>query len=211
MTKRTMSPTGRPLGHCPSHWPHMRQKYGLTSSNRAVRIFWSVSVNCCAITLKFCSSWSMSVMLGTVVAMAGFLIAHLSAAGAKVAGRGGAAAPRPPGLALTFMGTTPTPSPFSVSRARPRRRGGPAAPGLSHHLHGHQTHARLVQLLEGRAPLRGGGEVVLRLDHLQLGCDDAIDDGRQRVRAHADEPHLALLLGLALRVDQIVGDLRRVA
>ncbi len=123
----------------------------------------------------------MSVMLGTVVAMMGFLMAHLSAAGAKFAGRagGGGACGGAPATASSDLG---------------------------HHLHGHHADAGLVQLIEGRAPLGGGGEVVLRLDHLELGFDDAIDDGRQRVRAHADEPHLALLLGLALRLHQFVGD-----
>ena len=79
----------------------------------------SASLNRSDITLKFCSSWSISVMLGTVVAMAGFWIAHFSAAGANVAGRCGCGAPRRPALAITFMAITPTPACFSFSIAGP--------------------------------------------------------------------------------------------
>ena len=131
--------------------------------------------------LKFCSSWSISVMLGTVVAIAGFLMAHFSAAaGFSGETAGGAAPPLPrprPACAITFMATTPMPAWFSLSMA------GPSS--------------------------RGRGVAVLRLDDIQLGFDDPIDHGRQLVRAHADKPHLALLLGLALRLHQLVADLLR--
>ena len=74
----------------------------------------SASVNFSAITWKFCSSWSVSVMLGTVVSMEGFLRTHLSAAGAKLGAL--ARSPAGPGwragavLAMTFMATVPTPA-----------------------------------------------------------------------------------------------------
>ena len=126
----------------------------------------------------------MSVMLGTVVAMMGFLIAHLSAAGAKLAGRaggggaGGAPAHGLPTLAITFMATRPTPAWCSFSRAGPHS-------AAEAKLYCAWTTSSLASMTRSTI-------------------------GRQRVRAHADEPHLALLFGLALRLHQIVGDQRRV-
>src|ERR1035441_3075171 len=58
----------------------MRQKYGPISRRPATRTLESSSVNRSDIARKFSWSWSLSVMLGTVVAMAGLLMAHLSAA-----------------------------------------------------------------------------------------------------------------------------------
>ena len=181
MTKRTMSATGSPLGHCPSHWPHMRQKYGPISSRRADKILASASVKCSDMAWKFCSSWSISVMLGTVVAIARIVDGPLERGGGEIGGPLRLSAPA-----------------SAVSR-----------PG--HHLHGDHAHAGLVQLLDSRAVARSRSEVVLHLHHFEFGFDDPVDDRRQIVRAHADEPDLALLLGLALRFDQLIGNLRRVA
>ena len=113
--------------------------------------------------------------------MAGLLIAHLSAAGAK---RGG---------------------PLRLSAAA-----SPAS-GPGHHLHGDHAHAGLVQLLDSRAVARIRSEVVLHLHDFEFGFDYPVDDRRQIVRAHPHEPDLALLLGLALGLDQLIGNLRRVA
>ena len=136
-------------------------------------------MNRSAIALKFSSSWSMSVMLGTVVAMPGFLMAHLSAADGEI--------------------------------GRPRQPRAPPRPDFGHHLHGDHADAGLVQLLDRGPVARGRSEIVLRLHHLDLGFDYPVDNRRQVVGAHADEPNLALLFGLALRLHQLVGDLRRIA
>ena len=104
-------------------------------------------------------------------------------------------------------------------QSRERESGGPlrlrcgcsasATTGAGHYLHGHQPNAGRAQLLDRWAIARGRGEVVLRLHHVHLGLDDPIDDGRQIMCAHSDEPDLALLLGRALRVEQVVGNIRR--
>ena len=87
-----------------------------------------------------------------------------------------------------------------------------AASGSGHHFHSDHADAGLRQLLHRRRP--GGilGEAILRLDYIQLGLNHAVDNGGQVcVAAHADEAHFALLLGLLLGRDHIVGDVRRVA
>ena len=68
-----------------------------------------------------------------------------------------------------------------------------------------------VQFLDSGAVALIRSEVVLRLHDFDFGFDDAVDDRRQVVRAHAHEPDFALLLGFALGFDQFIGNLRRVA
>ncbi len=118
-------------------------------------------------------------MLGTVVAMAGFFRVHFSAAGANVAW------------------------PLRPDRRRPR-------PLRGHHLHGDQR--RCPPAPVSRSPDRSWRSEA----KLYCGCMTSIlaSITRSTIAGRLcvltpDEADLALLLGLALRLHQFVGDLRR--
>src|ERR1017187_2355108 len=115
MTNRSMSATGSPWRHWPSHFPHMLQYAGRMISLVTASSFWSSGPNGCDMALMFSSNWSMSVMLGTVVWTLGLRTTHLSAASMAPSRLSfscttlpGCGRRNPP--AMIFIATTPLPA-----------------------------------------------------------------------------------------------------
>src|ERR1039457_4270948 len=182
MTNRSMSATGSPWRHWPSHFPHMLQYAGRMISLVTASSFWSYGPNGCDMALMFSSNWSISVMLGTVVWTLGLRVTHLMAANCAPLGLGVAAAP---------------PSAHAAAAGD---------------LHCHDALARLRRLLDSGGDGRLHGEVVGRQDHVDVGVlrGERYHVQMAAVGADAGEADLAGFLGGLLRVDQVVVDRRNV-